>query len=121
MTRFTEVKNILETSVNETNIRAHGNFWRGMTRDQFIEFSYRSQPLLTKKPDGTFDENESNLVKALEGRLPFGRDTGTIGATFRRMPAGLPAVPKDKIEIIRTWIKDGCPDDDPVVPEYNKA
>jgi hypothetical protein len=81
-----------------------------MTRDQFVEFSYRNQPLLTKKADGTFDENESNLVKALEGQSPFGRDTGTIGATFRRMPAGLPAAPRDNIEIIRTWIRDGCPD-----------
>lgn len=113
MTRFTDIKNILETAVNGEELGAHGNFWRDLTRDQFIAFRYRSQPLLTRKEDGSFDENESNLIKSLEGLAPFGRDTGTSGATFRRMPAGFPPVPADKIEIIRNWIKDGCPDDEP--------
>lgn len=109
--RFTEVKNILEESVSSEDIGAHGNFWRDKTRDQFVALIVFGRPLLAKKADGTFDENESNLVKALQGRNPFGRDISTPGAIFRRMPAGLPAVPPEKVEIIRQWIKDGCPDD----------
>jgi Ferritin-like len=109
--RFTEVKNILEAAVSNADIGAHGNFWRGQTRDQFIVLRVLGRPLLTRRADGTFDENESNLVKALEGRNPFGRDIGTPGANFRRMPAGLNPVAPEKVEVIRQWIKDGCPDD----------
>lgn len=116
MRRFTEVKTVLEAAVQGNDIGAHGNFWRRQTRDQFVDFSYRSQRLVAKKADGTFDEDESSPVKALEGRLPVGRDAATEGATFRRMPAGRPAVPSDKIDVIRTWIRDGCPADDlPIV------
>jgi hypothetical protein len=109
--RFTAVKTILEDAVAGQDIDAHGNFWRGKTRDQFVALKVFGRPLMAMKADGTFDENESNLVKALQGRSPFGVDTGTAGATFRRMPAGLDAVSPEKIEIIRQWIKDGCPDD----------
>lgn len=111
MNRFTEIKTILENAVESNDISAHGNFWRNQTRDEFIRFEFRGQKLIVQKAGGTFDENESALIKALEGRAPFGRDTGTSGAQFRRMPAGFPPVPPDKIEIIRQWIKDGCPDD----------
>lgn len=111
MKRFSEVKNILEEAVSEENIGAHGNFWRGKTREQFVAHKVFGNPLLVKKADGSFDENESNLVKALQGRSPFGSDIGVPGSTFRRMPAGLPPVPQEKLEIIRQWIKDGCPDD----------
>jgi len=52
----------------------------------------------------------SNLVKALRGEAPFGADIGTPGATFRRMPAGRPAVPPEKVDVIKKWIDDGCPD-----------
>jgi hypothetical protein len=109
--RFTEVKTILEEAVSNTDIGSHGNFWRGQTRAQFIGMSVFGRPLLLKRADGTFDENESNLVKALEGRNPFGSDVGTAGATFRRMPAGLNPVAPEKVEVIRNWIRDGCPDD----------
>jgi hypothetical protein len=112
MRRFSEIRSILETAVQGNDIGAHGNFWRQQTRDQFVEFTYRGQRLVAKKADGTFDEEESGLVKALEGRSPFGRDTGTAGANFRRMPAGLSAVPRENIDVIRAWIRDGCPDDD---------
>lgn len=111
--RFTEVKEILEEAVSGDDIGAHGNFWRNKTRDQFVAHKVFGQALLLKRADGTFDENESNLVKALEGRNPFGNDIGTPGATFRRMPAGLNPVAAEKVEVIRQWIRDGCPDDAP--------
>ena len=111
--RFSAVKNILEEAVSGTDIGAHGNFWRDQSRDQFVAMSVFGRPLLSRRADGTFDESESNLVKALEGRNPFGRDIGTPGATIRRMPAGLAPVAPDKVEVIRQWIRDGCPDDAP--------
>ncbi|HLM01072.1 MAG TPA: ferritin-like domain-containing protein [Pyrinomonadaceae bacterium] len=114
MNRFTEVKNILENAVGNTEIDAHGNFWRDISRDDFIKFRFAGQKLITENADGTFDDNESNLIKALEGRAPFGSDIGTAGARFRRMPAGLPPVPPDEIAFIKQWIKDGCPDTEEV-------
>ena len=67
MNCFTEVKNILESAVSNANIGAHGNFWRDVTRDEFVELQVFGRPLFAKKADGAFDENESNLVKALQG------------------------------------------------------
>ena len=109
--RFSEIIEILENSVADSQIGAHGNFWLNKTRDEFIAARIFGQALIAKKADGTFGENESNLVKALQGRIPFGSDTGTPAATFRQMPAGMDAVPQEKIAIIQQWIKDGCPDD----------
>jgi hypothetical protein len=112
--RYSEIKQILENAVNGDTIHAHGNFWRTRTRDQFIAFSFAGLALIAQKPGGGFDPDESNFVKALEGRSPFGSDLTppTPGATKRRMPAGRAAVPADKIAIIRQWIADGCPDDE---------
>lgn len=109
--RFTEVTTILEEAVGDIGeIGAHGHFWLDISRDDFIAKSVRGLALIVKKPDGTFDPDESNLIKALEARAPFGSDVGTPGANRRRMPAGLPPVPPEKIAIIRKWITDGCPD-----------
>jgi hypothetical protein len=111
MDRFSEVKKILEDSVAGVDIGAHGNFWRTLTRDQFVARKIFGLSLIVKKADGGFDEDESNLVKALEGRIPFGNDTRNPSADFPRMPARLNPVPPDKIALIRQWISDGCPDD----------
>jgi hypothetical protein len=111
MKRFTRVKAILEEAVSVNDIGAHGNFWRNHTRDEFVALRVLGRPLLAKKADGTFDEDESNLIKALEARAPFGSDVGTPGATLPRMPKGKDPVPADSIAFIRQWIKDGCPDD----------
>lgn len=117
MKRFSEVKNILENSVENSPIGEHGNFWRDKTRDEFVAFAvFGSIPLFAKRADGTFDENESNLIRALEGRAPFGSDIGTPGASMPRMPVGFDVVPQNKIDFIRNWIKDGCPDDGEVPP-----
>jgi hypothetical protein len=111
MQRFTSIKQILEEAVSGEEIGAHGNFWRDLTRDEFLETAIFGRPLLAKRADQSFDPEESNLVKALEGRAPFGKDIGTPGAAFRRMPAGRPPVPREKIAAIRQWIEDDCPDD----------
>lgn len=117
MNRFSEVIKILDDAVENSPIGFHGNFWRNKTRDEFVALSVFGQLLFAKKADGTFDENESNLIKALEGRAPFGNDIGTPGALFPRMPVGFSVVPQDKIDFIRNWIKDGCPDDGETPPQ----
>ena len=107
MGRFQEVIDILDGAVGGSTapIGAHGPFWRSKTKAQFIAASVFGQKLLTAG-----DGKNSNLVKALRGEAPFGSDIGTPGASFRRMPAGRPAVPASKIDVIEKWIDDGCPD-----------
>jgi len=109
--RFARVKAILDTAVaGQNNIGPHGPFWRGLTRDQFVAKKVFQQQLVV--PGNTAD---SKILNALRGQAPFGADIGTAGATFRRMPAGLPPVPAGDIAFIETWIADGCPDDPPPV------
>lgn len=113
MNRFERVKLILDTAVGGPAAAVggpHGPFWRSQTRDQFVAFSFAGQALVT-----VGDGAGSGLIKALRGELPFGRDTGVPGATFRRMPGGRPAVPPDQIAVISRWIDDGAPDaDEPI-------
>ena len=104
--RFAQVKQILDDSVQGEDIGAHGPFWRGLTRDQFVAKKVFGRALVV-----VGDGPGSNLVKALRGLAPFGSDTGTSGAIFRRMPAGRPPVGAAEIEFIEAWINDGCPDD----------
>ena len=109
MTRFDQVKQILDDSVNGDNIHAHGPFWRNTTRDEFVAKVIFGYPLLTAG-----NGNESNLVKALRGEAPFGANLPDPppGAIFSRMPANRPPVSDANIDFIRQWIDDGCPDDD---------
>src|SRR5262249_49201380 len=106
--RFSEVRSILDAAVGSGTFGAHGPFWRGKTRDQFVQLKVFGKQLVSLG-HGV----DSNLVKALRGLLPFGSDTGTSGATFRRMPAGRPAVAPGDVDTIERWIDDGCPDDVP--------
>jgi hypothetical protein len=109
MSRFLQVKQILDDAVGGPGAPVggpHRAFWRNKTRDQFVNLTIVGRPLV-KLHDGA----GSNLVKALRGQNPFGLDIGTPGATIRRMPAGRPPVPDKQIDVIATWIDDGCPED----------
>lgn len=112
MNRFEKTKQILDDAVGGQDFAAHGAFWRGLTRDQFVVHSVFGFPLLSRTNDGGFIGVGSNLVKALKGEAPFGSDVGTAGALFRRMPGGRDPVPADRIEFISNWIDDGCPEDE---------
>jgi hypothetical protein len=104
---YSQVQQALDRAINGmATIGAHGAFWRTLTRDQFVVKKVFGQQLLV-----VGDPANSNIVKAVRGQLPFGSDTGTVGATFRRMPAGLPAMTEPDIELIEVWIKNGCPPD----------
>ncbi len=109
---FSRIREILDDAVQGQDIRAHGAFWRGITRDQFVVKSIFGRKLIAQRPDGTFDPDQSNLVRALEGSAPFGADLvpPPAGAIFNRMPDGFPPVPQTQINEIRGWIAAGCPD-----------
>jgi hypothetical protein len=104
--RYQQIIDILDAAVggSAAAIGAHGPFWRGKTRDEFVAASVFGQKLLV-----VGDGAGSNIIKALSAQAPFGTDVGTPGATFRRMPAGRPPVAADKIAVIKQWIDDGCP------------
>ena len=107
MQRYEFVTQILDDAVNGDVIRAHGAFWRGLTREQFIVKVVYGQPLVTLG-----DGPDSNIVKALRGQSPFGVDLGVEGAMYPRMPVGYPPVPDERILFIEQWITDGCPDEE---------
>ena len=102
MNPFERVLQILDQSIGGPTavIRAHGPFWRGMTRDQFVAAEVFNRALVTVGRG-----SESHLVRALRGLEPFD------GTAFRRMPAGRPPVPSADIDFIERWIDDGCPEE----------
>ena len=108
MDGYIRVIAILDQSIGGPgiNISAHGAFWRGLSRDQFVAKKVFSLPLVVVGKGA-----ESNLVKALKGQPPFGADLPTppAGANWPRMPADLPPVPDADIAFIEKWIDDGCP------------
>jgi hypothetical protein len=110
--RFARIKEILDDAVGTVPFGAHGPFWRGLSRDQFVQHVVFSFPLLV-----VGNGRESNLVMALRGQNPFGKDIGTPGAIFSRMPANLDPVAPADIDFIEQWINDGCPDAAPVVSD----
>jgi hypothetical protein len=105
--RYQEIIDILDDAVggSAASIGAHGPFWRGKTRDQFVAALVFGQKLLV-----VGDGAGSNIIKALSAQAPFGADVGTPGAAFRRMPAGRPPVPDEKIAAIKKWIDANCPE-----------
>jgi len=112
MKRFERVKQILEEGVNGQTIGAHRNFWRGLSLEDFKRKKVFGEALLI-----VGNAEDSNLIKALEGRAPFGSDIGTPDADTPRMPAGgFPPIPSEQITYLRKWIADGCPDDEETAP-----
>lgn len=110
-TTYATVQGLLDKVIGGggATIGAHGAFWRTLTRDKFIDHSEFGETMIKRNADGSFDPDESALIKALEARKPFGKDVGTPGAIFRRMPAGRAPMSPGDIKIIRDWIKAKCP------------
>ena len=109
--RFLQVKEILDEAVGGPAVPVpgpHGAFWRKLSVSQFVEYSLFGLQLVTMG-----DGARSTIVRALRGEAQFGQDVGTIGAQFRRMPAGRAAIPPDQIDFIARWIDEGCPEDEP--------
>jgi hypothetical protein len=110
MTRYERVLEILDKAIGGpgSNIGAHGAFWRGLLRDQFVTKKVYGNELVVVGRG-----SESNLVKALKGEAPFGNDLPNPppGAKYPRMPEGLPPVSDSNIAFIQTWIDQGCLED----------
>jgi photosystem II stability/assembly factor-like uncharacterized protein len=109
MNRFERVIEILNNAVGGPSapVSFHGAFWRGGSRDEFVAKKVFGLQLITVG-DGT----GSDLVKALQGKTPFGADTGNPDADFNRMPSGLPPVSGEDIAFIQKWIDEGCLEDE---------
>src|SRR5262249_58646925 len=97
------VVQILDAAIGgpQVNIGVHGAFWRNLTRDQFVAKKVQGLDLLVVGNGAA-----SNLVKALKGEAPFGADLDDPppGASFDRMPSGLPPVQAGDIAFIQKWI-----------------
>ena len=110
MNRFERVIQILDESIGgpDVGIAAHGAFWRGLTRDQFVAKKVFNRDVVV-----VGDGVASNLVKALQGEAPFGEDLENppSGASIPRMPFGFSPVSDEDIGFIKQWIDDGCPED----------
>ena len=104
MTTFADVQAMLDQAVYNAEIGAHGAFWRGIARDEFVAIQVFGYPLLTLN-----NSAESNIVKALRAVAPFGTNVGTEGAHMPRMPANYPPMPNANIAAIADWIDAGCP------------
>ena len=108
--KFDDVVAILDKSVGgpDADVASHGPFWRGVTRDRFVEMKVGGRKLISPG-----DGAGSNLVLSLKGEAPFGSDLDEPppGAVTPLMPAYLDPVPAEEIRGIEQWINDGCPAD----------
>lgn len=108
MISFIEVKEILDRIVGTEEPRFHGAFWRGTTRDEFVSLRVVGLPIVS-----VGDPAGSNLIRALRGLAPFGRDLQPRppGARFNRMPSRRPPAEEAYIAVLEQWIKSGCPEE----------
>ncbi|HEX8071586.1 MAG TPA: hypothetical protein VF546_16650 [Pyrinomonadaceae bacterium] len=102
-TRFPNIQQILDDAVEGQNIGAHGPFWRGITRDEFVaKLVFGCQIIFSE--NGTFVGPKSPLVQILQNPIecPVNRERP-------QMPVGFPTVPAEKVQIISDWIDAQCP------------
>lgn len=106
-THFRKAVLILEEGVRGFDLppdAEHTSFWAEKTREAFVTTTSPAR-LLARTPQGELDFNpdRSTLIKILEDRVP----------TLPQMPRFRPPVPPERIQFLRDWIADGCPDNDP--------
>ncbi|MEK6233227.1 MAG: hypothetical protein N2C14_00795, partial [Planctomycetales bacterium] len=94
MNRFSQVKVFLDESINGQAIGAHGAFWRGKTRNEFVAFKVFGVISVVTVGDGA----NSNLIKRLRG-----------DGVSRMPPSPFDAMPSSRIDFIEQWIEDGAP------------
>lgn len=110
-TGFSKVVGLLESAVRGFTVGAHRNFWRDVSRDEFVAMSVFGNPLVARRENGSFDAAGSNLIKALRGEPPFDAAGPSGGPSrFPRMPAEHPPMAPEAIEYIYRWIEAGCPE-----------
>jgi hypothetical protein len=115
MNRFERVTQILDGAIGgpDATIGAHGTFWRGLTRDEFVAKGVFGVELIVVDQGA-----DSNLVNALKGEARFGNDLPDPprDAEFPRMPVGFDPVAAEDIAFIEQWIDEGCLED-PMPPD----
>jgi hypothetical protein len=106
--RFSHVVRLLDGVASGPVGGPHQAFWRTYTREDFV-----STPILGLKLVDPGHGASSNLIHALNGELPFGKDVPPpmTGEKYRRMPAGRPPMPAEQIAWIEAWIDAGAPPD----------
>ena len=79
MTTFRRIIAILDLAVGGPSafVGAHGAFWRGVTRDQFVQKKVFGQPLVV-----IGNGAGSNLVQALKGKSRSVRTSGRQAPAF---------------------------------------
>lgn len=97
MSRFQDIQQILDRVLGGRPAANHGVFWQGVSRDQFVAREVFGLKMVVPGEPG-----KSWLMGALKGNPPFAVDDDDLTARP-------PASEKD-IEIISSWIADGCPD-----------
>ena len=102
-TTFADIQKILDDAVEGSDVLAHGPFWRGVTRDQFVELKVFGCKIIFNE-NGTFVAAQSPLVHILQNPIecPASRPRP-------QMPVGFPPVPADKVQMISDWIDAQCP------------
>lgn len=101
MTSFLDVQRILDRALGPASAGNHGAFWRGKTRDEFVDLEVFGLGIISKS-----DPEGSLLVRALEGNMPKGGQEPSLLCLGTQQPAATAA----DIETVSTWIAAGCPD-----------
>ena len=94
MNQYERVIRILDDSIGgpDVGIAAHGAFWRRLKRDEFIATKVFNYDLVV-----VGDGASSNLVKALKGQAPFGKNLARIHRPPRPCRACLSALTRSPI------------------------
>lgn len=101
MSKFLEVQRILDRALGSVSAGNHGVFWRGKTRDEFVDLKVFGVGIITPN-----DPEGSPLVQALRGNMSAdGRKTAQLCLGARQ-----PAAAAADVQAIVDWIAAGCPD-----------
>lgn len=116
MLGFSDIQSILDRVLGEGQLPRHGAFWRGVSLAEFLTVRVHGMDKIVVAGE----PESSNLVKALRGLAPFGRDLTPrpAGALLPRMPQGRQPASESDIVAIEEWIRNGCHEfsDQPWVP-----
>ena len=104
-----QIQDMLERMLGTYPMPAHYYFWRGKTRDELVGAEVFGAPILVPgKPE------ESNLLRAMRGDGSGDHGANRVGRDrLRRIFADIRVVEQD-VDVLGTWIREGCPEIDPL-------